>query len=68
MDMWLNNKNALVTRSMKGAGKAITDETLINPLPPLVANEDTTVVLFFVEMNAPMSMGGTISGLKSWQL
>lgn len=37
---------------------------LVNPLPPLVANEDTTIVLFFVDMTAQMSMDGTISGLK----
>ena len=46
-----------------GKQEAITD--LVNPLPPLIANEDTTIVLFFVDMNAPMSMDGTISGLKS---
>ena len=45
-----------------GKQEAVTD--LVNPLPPLVANEDTTIVLFFVDMNAPMSMDGTISGLK----
>ena len=42
--------------------EAVTD--LVNPLPPLVANEDTTIVLFFVDLNASMSMDGTISGLK----
>ncbi|MGJ9458733.1 pirin family protein [Oceanobacillus sp. CF4.6] len=41
--------------------EAITD--LENPLPFLTANEDTTIVLFFVDMHAPMSMEGTISGL-----
>ena len=45
-----------------GKQEAVTD--LVNPLPPLVANEDTTIVLFFVDMNATMSMDGTISGLK----
>lgn len=45
-----------------GKQEAITN--LVNLLPPLVANEDTTIVLFFVELNAPMSMEGTISGLK----
>lgn len=45
-----------------GKQEALTD--LVNPLPPLVANEDATIVLFFVDMNAPMSMDGTISGLK----
>lgn len=44
-----------------GKQEAITD--LVNPLPPLVANEDSTIVLFFVDINAPMSMEGTISGL-----
>ena len=43
-----------------GKQEAVTD--LVDPLPPLVANEDTTIVLFFVDMNAPMSMDGTISG------
>lgn len=46
-----------------GKKEAVTD--LSNPLPPLVANEDTTIVLFFVDMNAPMSMNGTISGKKN---
>jgi len=46
-----------------GKQEAITD--LVNPLPPLIANEETTIVLFFVDMNAPMSMDGTISGLKN---
>ncbi|MFC4024399.1 pirin family protein [Oceanobacillus longus] len=41
--------------------EAITD--LEDPLPFLTANEDTTMVLFFVDMHAPMSMEGTISGL-----
>ncbi|MBP1968521.1 redox-sensitive bicupin YhaK (pirin superfamily) [Virgibacillus natechei] len=45
-----------------GKQEAVTD--LVNPLPPLVANEDTTIVLFFVDRNAPMSMEGTISGLR----
>ena len=45
-----------------GKQEAVTD--LVNPLPSLVANEDTTIVLFFVDLNASMSMDGTISGLK----
>lgn len=45
-----------------GKQEAVTD--VVNQLPPLVAIEDTTIVLFFVDMNAPMSMDGTISGLK----
>lgn len=32
-------------------------------LPPLTALKDTTIVLFFVNLNAPMSMAGTISGI-----
>lgn len=42
--------------------EAVTD--LVNPLPSIVASQDSTIVLFFVDMNAPMSMDGTISGLK----
>lgn len=45
-----------------GKQEALTD--LVNPLPSLVANEDTTIVLFFVDMDASMSYDGTISGLK----
>ena len=45
-----------------GKREAITD--LVHPLPPIIANEDTTIVLFFVDMNAQMSVDGTISGLK----
>lgn len=47
---------------MIGKQEAITD--LENPLPSLTANEDSTIVLFFVDLNAKMSMEGTISGLK----
>ncbi|WP_199170038.1 pirin family protein [Sporosarcina sp. P20a] len=46
-----------------GKQEAVTD--VIHPLPSFVANEDTTTVLFFVDLNAPMSMDGTISGLKN---
>lgn len=46
-----------------GKQEAVTD--VIHPLPSFVANEDTTIVLFFVELNAPMSMDGTISGWKN---
>lgn len=42
--------------------EAVTD--LTNPLPPLIAKEDSTVLLFFVDRAAEMSMDGTISGLK----
>ena len=42
--------------------EALTD--LVDPLPPIVASEDSTLVLFFVDMNASMSLGGTISGIK----
>lgn len=34
-------------------------------LPPITALSDTTVVLFFVHMDAPMSMAGTISGIRN---
>lgn len=40
--------------------EAVTD--LIHPLPSITAIEDTSIVLFFVEMDAPMSLTGTISG------
>ncbi|MDV6378572.1 pirin family protein [Sporosarcina sp. GW1-11] len=46
-----------------GKREAITD--VVNPLPPLIANEDTIIVLFFIDRNAPMSLNGTISGLKN---
>ncbi|ARD48502.1 pirin family protein [Sporosarcina sp. P33] len=45
-----------------GKYEAVTDT--VHSLPPFTANEDTTAVLFFVDLNAPMSMDGTISGLK----
>lgn len=45
-----------------GKQEAVTD--LVHPLPRLVANEDSIIVLFFVDLNAEMSMDGTISGLK----
>ncbi|WP_087973241.1 hypothetical protein [Oceanobacillus rekensis] len=38
-------------------------EDLKAPLPALTAIEDTTLVLFFVDMQALSSMTGTISGL-----
>ncbi|AXF55329.1 pirin family protein [Salicibibacter kimchii] len=41
--------------------EAVTD--LETPLSSLTANADSTVVLFFVDVDAPMSMAGTISGL-----
>lgn len=43
--------------------EAVTD--LDNPLPAITAIEDTTVVLFFVDMDAAMTMSGTISGNAS---
>ena len=42
--------------------EAVTD--LDNPLPPITAIEDTTIVLFFVDMSVPMSMAGTVSGIR----
>ncbi|HSI67451.1 MAG TPA: pirin family protein [Planococcus sp. (in: firmicutes)] len=41
--------------------EAVTD--LENHLPPLHAVKDSVLVLFFVDMDAEMSMSGTISGL-----
>lgn len=42
--------------------EAMTD--LVDSFPKLVANEDSIIVLFFVDLNAEMSMDGTISDLK----
>src|SRR5699024_252894 len=39
--------------------EAITDLTM--PLPSISINEDSTLVLFFVDKHAPMSLNGTIS-------
>ncbi|WP_249870070.1 pirin family protein [Oceanobacillus saliphilus] len=41
--------------------EAITD--LTDALPTLIAEEDSTLILFIVDMNAPATMTGTISGL-----
>ena len=35
-------------------------------LPPLKALKDTTLVLFFVDLDAPMSTKGTISSLTRY--
>lgn len=40
--------------------EAMTD--LVNPLPTITAYKNSVIVLFFVDMGAPMSMAGTISG------
>jgi len=61
--LYVMNGEISVQNLTIGKKEALTD--LINPLPPITANEDTTIVLFFVDMNAPMSMDGTISGLKN---
>lgn len=45
-----------------GKQEAVTD--LVDPLPRLVANEDSILVLFHVDLDAKMSLDGTISGLK----
>ncbi|WP_026906841.1 pirin family protein [Paucisalibacillus globulus] len=42
--------------------EAVTD--LESPLPPIYAKEESTLVLFFVDRNAPMSLMGTISGKR----
>src|SRR5690606_6280180 len=60
--LYVMNGEIIVQDLVIGKQEAVTD--VINPLPPLTANEDSTIVLFFVDMNAPMSMEGTISGLK----
>ncbi|MDR4887347.1 pirin family protein [Fredinandcohnia sp. QZ13] len=44
--------------------EAVTD--IEAPLPPITAVADTTVVLFFADMNAPVSMEGTISGKRAY--
>src|SRR5690625_4421997 len=43
--------------------EAVTD--LIEPLSSITVNKDSTLVLFFVDKHAPMSLNGTISGVKS---
>lgn len=42
--------------------EAVTD--LEAPLPPFETIEDAVVLLFLVDMDAPMSMAGSISGMK----
>lgn len=42
--------------------EAITDTT--NKLPKVYVKKDSTLVLFFVDLDASMSMMGTISGMK----
>ena len=61
--LYVMNGEITVQNLTIGKKEAVTD--LLNPLPTLVANEDTTIVLFFVDINAPMSIDGTISGLKN---
>lgn len=46
-----------------GKQEAVTD--VVNPLPSFIANEDAAILLFYVDLNAPMSMDGTISGWKN---
>lgn len=45
-----------------GKKEAVTD--IACSLPHLTANVDSTIVLFLVDMDAHMSLAGTISGLK----
>lgn len=45
--------------------EAVTD--LEKPLPPIQAVQDSSIVLFFVDMDAEVSMSGTISGLGKAQ-
>ncbi|WP_099364366.1 pirin family protein [Fredinandcohnia onubensis] len=44
--------------------EAVTD--LEEPLPSITGVADTTAVLFYVDMNAPVSMEGTISGKRAY--
>lgn len=60
--LYVMNGEITVAHLTVGKQEAVTD--LVNPLPKLVANEASTIVLFFVDMHAPMSMDGTISGLR----
>ncbi|NEU32210.1 hypothetical protein GN156_15785 [bacterium LRH843] len=62
--LYVMNGEITIQNFIIGKQEAVTD--LVNPLPHLTANEDTTIVLFFVEMNAQMSMDGTISGLTKF--
>jgi hypothetical protein len=43
--------------------EAVTD--LNQYLPPITVNKDATVVLFLVDMDVPMTLGGTISGVQN---
>jgi len=43
--------------------EAVTD--LEKDLPPITANKDAVIVLFLVDLNAPMSLDGTISGVEN---
>ncbi len=61
--LYVMNGEITIQNLKIGKKEAVTD--LVNPLPKLVANVDTTIILFFVDMNASMSLGGTISGLKN---
>ena len=59
--LYVLNGEITVRDLIIGKQEAVTD--LENQLPPLTAKMDSTVLLFFVDMDAPMSMEGTISGL-----
>src|SRR5699024_3282222 len=43
--------------------EAVTD--MDEALPIISANEDATIVLFLVDIDAPMSLAGTISGMTT---
>jgi redox-sensitive bicupin YhaK (pirin superfamily) len=60
--LYVLNGEVTIGNLTVGKQEAITD--LEKPLPPLIACENSTIVLFFVDMNAPMSMEGTISGFS----
>lgn len=61
--LYVMNGETQVGDLTMGKQEAVTD--LVQPLPALTAIEDTTVVLFFVDLHAPMSLKGTISGMGS---
>jgi hypothetical protein len=46
-----------------GKYEAVTD--LEQALPPVTATENTTLVLFYVDLHVPMALDGTISGINN---
>lgn len=60
--LYVMNGEIQVGDTIVGKQEAVTD--LDAPLPEVVATRDATVVLFIVDLEAEMSMDGTISGIK----